>query len=91
MVRTSTFTSFMKLDGLPTPISSSAAMEPPFGLTERLSVFGSAMNRASASPIGLALMDQSVIAGVGNVYRAESLFVHGIHSIGSAADAARGF
>jgi endonuclease-8 len=32
-----------------------------------------------ASPIGLALMDQSVIAGVGNVYRAESLFVHGIH------------
>jgi endonuclease VIII len=32
-----------------------------------------------ASPVGLALMDQSVIAGVGNVYRAESLFVHGIH------------
>ncbi|GAC1309488.1 MAG: Fpg/Nei family DNA glycosylase [Acidimicrobiales bacterium] len=32
-----------------------------------------------ASPIGLALMDQSVIAGVGNVYRAEVLFVHGIH------------
>jgi endonuclease VIII len=32
-----------------------------------------------ASPIGLALMDQSVVAGVGNVYRAESLFVHGIH------------
>jgi endonuclease-8 len=32
-----------------------------------------------ASPIGLALMDQSVVAGVGNVYRAESLFVHGLH------------
>jgi len=32
-----------------------------------------------ASPIGLALMDQSVIAGVGNVYRAESLYVHAIH------------
>jgi endonuclease-8 len=31
------------------------------------------------SPIGLALMDQSVIAGVGNVYRAESLHVHRIH------------
>jgi endonuclease-8 len=30
-------------------------------------------------PIGVALMDQSVVAGVGNVYRAESLFVHGIH------------
>ena len=32
-----------------------------------------------ASPVGLALMDQSVVAGVGNVYRAASLFVHGIH------------
>jgi endonuclease VIII len=32
-----------------------------------------------ASPIGLALMDQSVVSGVGNVYRAEALFVHGIH------------
>ncbi|MCU4185078.1 hypothetical protein K6U06_11955 [Acidiferrimicrobium sp. IK] len=30
-------------------------------------------------PIGVAVMDQSVVAGVGNVYRAESLFVHGIH------------
>lgn len=32
-----------------------------------------------ASPVGLALMDQSVVAGVGNVYRAEVLFVHGVH------------
>lgn len=32
-----------------------------------------------ASPIGLALMDQAVISGVGNVYRAEVLFVHAIH------------
>ena len=31
------------------------------------------------STIGEALMDQKLIAGVGNVYRAESLFVHGIH------------
>src|SRR3954469_8630761 len=30
-------------------------------------------------PIGAALMDQSVVAGVGNVYRAEVLHVHGIH------------
>lgn len=30
-------------------------------------------------PIGVAVMDQSVVAGVGNVYRAESLYVHGIH------------
>lgn len=29
--------------------------------------------------IGAALMDQQVMAGVGNVYRAESLFLHGIH------------
>jgi len=34
-----------------------------------------------SSPIGLALMDQSVVAGVGNVYRAESLFVHGTHPL----------
>lgn len=30
------------------------------------------------SPIGAALLDQSVIAGLGNVYRAEALFVCGI-------------
>lgn len=30
-------------------------------------------------PIGPVLMDQSVLAGVGNVYRAEALFVHRIH------------
>lgn len=30
-------------------------------------------------PIGTALLDQKVIAGVGNVYRAEFLFVLGIH------------
>ncbi|WP_052664426.1 Fpg/Nei family DNA glycosylase [Nitriliruptor alkaliphilus] len=29
--------------------------------------------------IGRALMDQAVLAGVGNVYRAEILFVHGLH------------
>lgn len=29
--------------------------------------------------IGRSLMDQAVLAGVGNVYRAEVLFVHGIH------------
>jgi len=30
-------------------------------------------------PIGVAIMDQAVVAGVGNVYRAEALFVNGIH------------
>ncbi|HEX7168651.1 MAG TPA: DNA-formamidopyrimidine glycosylase family protein [Acidimicrobiales bacterium] len=31
------------------------------------------------TPIGAALMDQSVVSGVGNVYRAELLHVHRIH------------
>jgi endonuclease-8 len=35
----------------------------------------------SASPIGSLLMDQSVLAGVGNVYRAELLFRHRIHPL----------
>lgn len=38
--------------------------------------------------IGDLIMDQSVVAGVGNVYRAESLFVCGIHPLrpGTACD-----
>src|SRR3954447_18027605 len=35
--------------------------------------------RRRKGPIGAALMDQAVLSGVGNVYRAEVLFVHGIH------------
>ena len=37
-----------------------------------------ALQRRSVG-IGRALMDQRVLAGIGNVYRAEVLFVHGIH------------
>jgi endonuclease-8 len=37
-----------------------------------------ALQRRSVG-IGRALMDQAVLAGVGNVYRAEVLFVHGLH------------
>jgi endonuclease VIII len=33
---------------------------------------------ASRTPVGALLMDQSVLAGVGNVYRAEVLFRHGV-------------
>lgn len=33
----------------------------------------------SRQAIGALLLDQSVMCGVGNVYRAEALFVHGIH------------
>jgi endonuclease-8 len=35
--------------------------------------------RKSAKPIGALLLDQSVVAGIGNVFRAEVLFLHGIH------------
>ncbi|MBW8752158.1 MAG: Fpg/Nei family DNA glycosylase [Propionibacteriales bacterium] len=35
----------------------------------------------SARPIGDLLMDQTVVAGVGNVYRAEILFRHRIHPL----------
>jgi endonuclease VIII len=35
--------------------------------------------RRSKTPIAALLLDQSVIAGIGNVYRAEILFLHGIH------------
>jgi endonuclease VIII len=34
--------------------------------------------RRRSQSIGAALMDQSVLAGVGNVYRAEALFLHGL-------------
>jgi endonuclease-8 len=41
-------------------------------------------------PIGVAVMDQAVVAGVGNVFRAESLFVHGMHPERPARSLARG-
>jgi endonuclease-8 len=37
--------------------------------------------RRSRSPVGGLLMDQAVLAGVGNVYRAEVLFRHRIHPL----------
>ena len=37
--------------------------------------------RRRRSSIGQALMDQSVLAGIGNVYRAEVLFAHGTHPL----------
>jgi endonuclease-8 len=40
-------------------------------------------------PIGQALLDQSVIAGVGNVYRAEALFTHRIHPLRPANELTR--
>jgi len=52
----------------PDPIRTDADPERAWAALQRRSI-----------PIGRALMDQSVLAGVGNVYRAEVLFVHGIH------------
>jgi len=37
--------------------------------------------RRSRTPIGTLLMDQQVLAGVGNVYRAELLFRHRLHPL----------
>ncbi|HVE64259.1 MAG TPA: zinc finger domain-containing protein [Mycobacteriales bacterium] len=45
--------------------------------------------RARRIPIAAALMDQSVLAGIGNVYRAEILFVHGIDPFLAARDLPR--
>src|SRR5690606_12846360 len=38
-----------------------------------------AVVRKKPTPIGLLLMDQSVVAGIGNVYRAELLFRAGLN------------
>ena len=46
--------------------------------------------RRRRSSIGQALMDQAVVAGVGNVYRAEVLFASGIHPLVPAGDVGRG-
>jgi endonuclease-8 len=42
---------------------------------------GRARVSRSRSPIGVLLMDQSVISGVGNIYRAEVLFRQGLHPL----------
>ncbi len=48
--------------------------------------------RATTRPAGAALLDQRIVAGIGNVYRAELLFLSGIHperpAAGIDADAA---
>ena len=43
--------------------------------------------RRSNRPIGDLLMDQTMFAGVGNVYRAEVLFRHRIHPLRPGQDA----
>ena len=50
----------------------------PDGMIERI--------RRSSRGIGDLLMDQSVVAGIGNIYRAEALFVTGIHPLRRGID-----
>ena len=48
--------------------------------------------RDGERPIGLALLDQSVMAGVGNVYRSELCFLRGVHPatpVAAAGDPSR--
>lgn len=48
--------------------------------------------RAGDRPIGLALLDQTAMAGVGNVYRSELCFLRGVHPatpVASAGDPAK--
>lgn len=40
----------------------------------------------SRAPVGTLLMDQEVLAGVGNVYRAEALFACGVHPLREGRD-----
>jgi formamidopyrimidine-DNA glycosylase len=62
----------------PDPLDPEADPERVWAALERFS-----------GPIGAALLDQSVIAGVGNVYRAEALFEVGIHPVRSAFELSR--
>jgi endonuclease VIII len=62
----------------PDPIRADADPDRAFAALQRRTV-----------GIGRALMDQKVLAGVGNVYRAEVLFVHGVHPERPARDVDR--
>ena len=62
----------------PDPIRDDADPERAWAALQRRSV-----------GIGRALMDQSVLAGVGNVYRAEVLYVHGLHPDVASRDVPR--
>ena len=66
-------------DGLRARLGPDPILEPADGadrLVDRLS-------RRSIS-IGAALLDQSVVAGIGNVYRSELLFLVGVHPLSVA-------
>jgi formamidopyrimidine-DNA glycosylase len=50
------------------------AMSPEFTYNK----FKNILNRRKNAPIGIVLMDQNLIAGIGNIYRSEILFEAGI-------------
>jgi endonuclease VIII len=62
----------------PDPLDPEADPEVVWQVLERFS-----------GPIGAALLDQSVVAGVGNVYRAEVLLDAGVHPARSAFEVSR--
>ncbi|MDP1884401.1 MAG: bifunctional DNA-formamidopyrimidine glycosylase/DNA-(apurinic or apyrimidinic site) lyase [Candidatus Moranbacteria bacterium] len=51
--------------------------------------FDEILDKKKNAPIGILLMDQSLIAGIGNIYRSEILFEAGILPTRKAADIAR--
>jgi formamidopyrimidine-DNA glycosylase len=50
------------------------AMSPKFTFSK----FEEILNRKKKTPIGIVLMDQELIAGIGNIYRSEILFEAGV-------------
>ncbi len=73
---------------LVTPAEKKAILEPlgadPLRQRPDLPRMRERMSRRS-SPLGAVLLDQTVIAGIGNVYRAELLFLQGIHPLRAAS------
>jgi formamidopyrimidine-DNA glycosylase len=63
----------------PAPIKGLAALGPePLGPGFTPALLGKALAR-TARPIKTALLDQALVAGIGNIYADEALFVAGVH------------
>ena len=67
-----------------TPAEKKAILAPlgadPLRATADVDAMRVRMQRRKV-PVGAVLLDQTVIAGIGNVYRAELLFLLGIHPL----------
>jgi endonuclease-8 len=66
-------------DGLRARLGPDPILEPVDGADRLVSK----LSRRSIS-VGAALLDQSVVAGIGNVYRSELLFLAGVHPLSVA-------